>query len=93
MTCREGLLGTHGHHRPELHPGATNTATAKHRASVVETAAGLESAGERGQKARKLLVVVAGFELSKTPAAVSMAVGREKKSHWDMRATGSGSLM
>jgi hypothetical protein len=52
----------------------------------------LKALGKRA-KSPKLLVVVAGFELSKTPAAVSMAVGREKKSHWDMWATGSGSLM
>ncbi|QWG15875.1 tyrosine-type recombinase/integrase [Bradyrhizobium sediminis] len=49
----EVLLGTYGHHHPDFLHGAANAITAKHRVSVVESVASLESARERRQNARK----------------------------------------
>jgi hypothetical protein len=47
----EVLLGTYGHHHPDILHGAANAIASKHRVSVVETMVDLESARERRQKA------------------------------------------
>jgi hypothetical protein len=46
------LLGTYGHHHPDFLHGAANAITSRHRVSAVESAAGLESAREKRQKAQ-----------------------------------------
>jgi len=53
MTCREVLLGTYGHHHPDLLPGATNINTAKHRVTVVGRWPALKALGK---KAKSLMI-------------------------------------